>query len=123
MPHGNLSQGSENIYTTLKCNRIRLRFLFLLFFPEKELLTFAKVRIEGIGVKRRRANALARLHAFLVRLALVVAGAPLLSRGAEAVVRVTAVTVRADALMRPCKVYALCPVPAHLVPDDALVYI
>lgn len=122
MPHGNLSQGSENIYTTLKCNQIRLRFLFLLL-SEKELLTFAKVRIEGIGVKRRRANAFARLHAFLVRLALVVAGAPLLSRGAEAVVRVTAVTVRADALMRSCKVYALCPVPAHLVPDDALVYI
>lgn len=100
-----------------------MKFCFYISFPEKKPLTFAKVCIEGIGVERRRTDAFTRLDAFLVGLALVVARAPLLSWGAKTVVRITAVTVRADALMRSWKVHALCPVPAHLMPDDTLVYI
>lgn len=95
----------------------------IFFSSEKKLFTFAEVCVEGVGVKRRRTNAFARLDAFLVGFALVVARAPLLSRGAEAIVRIPAVTVWADALMGSRKVHALCPVPAHLMPDDTLVYI
>lgn len=57
------------------------------------------ISIQGIRVKGWWAHALAGLHAFLVSLALVVVDASLLRRGAEAVVRIAAISVRAHALM------------------------
>lgn len=108
-------------------NIVEIRSCFFgnnsVFFFSAKKLTFAKVSVEGIGVKRWRTNAFARLDAFLVGFALVVARAPLLSWGTKTVVRIATVTVRANALMRSWKVHALCPVTAYLMSDDTLVYI
>lgn len=87
------------------------------------ILTLAKVSIERISVERWRTDTFTGLHTLFVRLAFVVAGAPFLSRRTETIVRISAIAVRADALMGPWQVYALCPVTTDLVTNDALVNI
>lgn len=83
----------------------------------------AEVSIERIRVEWRWTDALSGLHALLVSFALAVAGAPFLSWRTESIIGISAVAVWTDALVGSWKVYALRSVAAHLVSDDALVYI
>jgi hypothetical protein len=86
-------------------------------------LTLAEISVQGIRVERRRAHALAGLHALLVGLTFIVVDASLLRRGAETVIRVAAVSVRTHALMRTRQIDAFGTVTADLMSHDALVYV